>query len=446
MSVLKSSWIKVAGQPQKIYSDLDLFLGILEDVKEAPARDEIIFNKFYYMMNDYKRACVSGSSVLGKRIGKLEIANDIDIFIDDRDQNSEKIISNFFSKINVREFIWPAYKARVISMDETEAMFVDEARLLQTSSNEYDFGILNYNLTTYRIQLGKHITLNFILLRDNKQEPKAIADIKEGVNPRSTSSINNQGYPFPGRYIRDILSNSLQDEFPDLARYSSYLLEYIDRHFDFQELKYIYDFGSRSYRNIYDIGIDITDVLLDDLTGIESRSKTDTMLNQAIRSKDQLKRYSQEFQEEFGDPEVVTIASKIGQRFSDVQRLYDLDEHQATQGRYLVSTSEDFSNLTKRIKMYQRKGFEVKDPNNVMLDLHINLAAATLGTLLDPDIHRVQRQAIFDSSPSTRKRYLFLNRLKVLINENINDLGMEIVTDEIRAAKQTEITTMMDAL
>ncbi len=439
--------VRTATPQEEEFADLRLFLNILEDIKKDEADD------FYDMLADYSRSCISGSSVLGRRIRRPEIANDIDIFVDDRGNDSIKIIKDFFRETNIKKIWWPAYKSRMTPLSETEESFCREATFFKTNSSDYEFGVTDYNLNTYRIRLGKFITLNFILLR-NKEEVTATQFLRNASISESSEELQNRLacknaiQPFSNSIINQIFNLQLEDDFIDLNKGSSFVLEYIEKSFDFQELKYVYDFKNRSFRDIHELNFELCDQLLTQMTTIESTSDIREIMAQLVTRKTVSEGMHLDFVENYSNPDIVTVAGRqmLYHRFSDINHIYKLDSDLALSGAILEKTSRDFSTLNLRIRKYQDKGFGVADPESVLVNLHFILAAATLGTLLDPDIGNIERQAIFDSSDSVKKKYLFLNKLKVLIKDNIDNLGMEIVTPEVRKRDRDQIINIMDRL
>ncbi len=413
-------------------SDLSLFLDILQEIRPGVNKDY-----FYDMITDPTRACITGSSVLGKRVNKLEIANDIDIFIDNRYQDNTKVVKSFFTNETISNNIWPAYDKKVLTKED-KSNFISGARMLETSNSAYEFKIDAYSLKTFRINLGEFIHLNFIFLNDQKQI--VTKDNTESDSPKFLMT-KTTAYPFPNNFLNRLLDANVIQETEEAMKYSSFILEYIEQHFDFQELKYIYDFETKTYKSIYEIMARLNQRMLDMLTTIESSSSTDIIINQLNGAGTLMVKIQDEFKE-FNNPDIVTIASHEHreQRFGSVSQVYELDALQAMSGDNLERAATDFSALYKRIKQYQGKGFKIEDPENILVNLHTTLASAVLGILVDPDINSIERQAIFGSRPQVKKNYLFLNRLRVSVEENKEELGLDLVRHGNKTTKDEKET------
>ncbi len=411
MSLFKQLRAQIVDETNET-SDLDLFIGLMQDVRNGTGEK---YKAFFDVLMDSRRAGVTGSSVLGKRFNKTNIAQDIDIFVDDREDEFTGVLDSFFDKITIAGDIWPVYRDRTNSGDSSKEKdeFIDNAVLIKTSSTTYDFNIDEFKLNTFRVRLGPYLMLNFILLSD--------------TNPTPTYSEQSphDDYPFPERLVRNLVSKDfLQVE--ETGNYSTYVLSYIEKYFDFQELKTIYDFDSKSIVNVYDEAIKINNMLIEKLTTIESSKYTDRAIVLAGQHKRDLERLSDTFKEKFSNYEKVTIASSHGSRFDDINVIFRLYKEDVLHGSNFAKIANDFTALNTRIPLYQTKGFKVEDPGNVLLNLHTNIASVALSALVDPVISDIERQAIFSSDKDTKKKYLFMNRLKGLAEENEDRLGLEL--------------------
>ncbi len=396
------------------FSDIDLFIGLMRDLKELSSTTKS--EEFFDMLVDYRRCCVTGSSVLGKRFNLPEIAKDIDIFIDDREHDAVEILQNFFSPTNMKFHIWPAYQARTNAPNSEKDKFIGNALVVETSSESYGFKIDTYNLQTFKIKLGKHLCLNFIFLSNQPHNGKEL--------PILNSS--NAMYPFTENLLLGMEERGIIAD-KEYQLYSSYVLEYIEKHFDFQELKVIYDFNTKSLMDIFEASANLTELLIQKLTTVETTYFTDNVITGAGRSKKFLLSLSDEFKELYSDPEKITIAYNDQQRFSGIESIYNLDKEEALQGSNFINTAECFTALNKRIPHYQEKGFRIEDPGNVLLNLHSIICSVALSSLVDPVINNIERQAIFHSDSIVKKRYLFLNRLKGIVEENEDRLGLPLI-------------------
>ena len=206
-------------------------------------------------------------------------------------------------------------------------------------------------------------------------------------------------------------------------------MEYIEKSFDFQELKYIYDFETKSYLSIYEVANRLSKRLLDYLTTIESSRRIELIIKQLNGLIPGMALFQDEFKRNFSNPDVVTISHHDynPHRFSDIRQVHDLNPDRAMSGDNLEQAAANFSNLRRRVKQYKDKGFQVEDPGNVLVELHTILAASVLGVLVDPDITSIERQAIFGSSTRIKKNYQFLNRLRMLVEDDEDKLGLNLV-------------------
>ncbi len=415
----KFNFGRVSSTPEKERSsDLNLFLNILKDIRGHTGET---YSEFFNVLMDPRKACITGSAVLGKKINRDEIAKDIDIFVDDRDASFQKILRDFFSEVNVKNNFWPSYRDKVGISESDRNLFVAGAILQETSSEDYLFKIGAYSLRTFNVTLGKNILLNFILL-DN-------ANSKE-LSPVFSPDLINANYPFPDNLLHDLIARGKIKTKEEMQDHSSFVLEYIDSQFDMQELKSVWDFETETCLNVYEVTEKINDGLIERLTNVESTKFTDLILKRAVGAKILFKEKSIYFKENFSDPEKMTISSERGQRFQNVSMQVYSEMDELLMGGKFTSVAEDFASISKRIKKYQRKGFKIEDPASVITILHSNLLTVSLGSLLDPVINSMERQSIFNSDSIVKKKYLTINRLKILLEEKEQELGLELVKKE----------------
>ncbi len=438
MSVV--DWIKLKASSMSIetpvqqYSDLNLFIDLVEGLEQH--RNVTTVNEFLNMIKNKNRSSVTGSAVLAKRTGKLETAVDIDIFIDNRDGTANQILKTFFSKTIIENVIWPIYESKMVHLEDRRD-FVSDGMLIQTNSERYDFNIQGYSLDTYKIRLGNHMILNFILLK----HPKDMRPTEDEDN--YFFKMEGAVYPFTGQLLNQFIDKDRLYQLAPVAQYSTYIIEYISRHFDFQELKYTYDFDTKTFRNIYDTALEINERMIDKLTTIESDHLIDTSMQRALRSKKLLEIDLIDFNESYNDPNNVTVSGRNNQRFERYDIITDYaDVNEVMESHQLPRIAEDFAALTGRIKKYKKKGFVIKDPTRILLNLHGAMALAVIGVSLDPDFDTIERQAIFDSNSSSKKRYQFLNRLKNLFTNNKEELGIETEDDSDPAPDDVKQDTL----
>jgi len=408
--------------------DLDIFLDIINDLqKMLDTQDDTSeeFNKyripiqrFINLITSPSKSALTGSSILGKRLNISNLANDIDIFIDNRNDSAIKIIQSFFHSNLIRDIVWPLYESKILAVEDKER-FVSNANLLQTNSQTYAFTSDHHKLDTFQIQLGDLIRLNLILL-DNISN--------QGNTEEKLFTTPNNLYPFTGNVINNFLAEERSYELGDINLLSTYVLEYIEASFDFQELKYVYDFKLKEVKSIYSIAVGISTVLLDKIIEIETDyliTRTIKMTNECISK---LLQYSTDVLTFYSDPNNLTISSEFNQKYFNVQHSIYLDnEILMRPDGSMAKEMQHFSSLSQRIKKYQYRGFNIKDPGNVLINLHTNLAATVLATLIDPEIDIIERQAIFNSSSEDKKKYRFLNKLKTIVIDRKEELGMDLI-------------------
>ncbi len=180
----KFNFGRVSSTPEKERSsDLNLFLNLLKDIRGHTGET---YSEFFNVLMDPRKACITGSAVLGKKINRDEIAKDIDIFVDDRDASFQKILRDFFSEVNVKNNFWPSYRDKVGISESDRNLFVAGAILQETSSEDYLFKIGAYSLRTFNVTLGKNILLNIILLDNSKSKE---------LSPVFSPNLKNANYP-----------------------------------------------------------------------------------------------------------------------------------------------------------------------------------------------------------------------------------------------------------
>jgi hypothetical protein len=398
-----------------------MFIKIVAALKKS---DSEVSKDFANLITDNSRACVTGSSVLGMKLRKDVKAGDIDIFVDARGgRNNYTIIEKFYSKQNFEDNVRPILESltspRVVKKDFM--MGGGSHYLVRTSNEFYGFNQGMYNLETYQAYIGENIKLNFIFIDNSAALIKKI--LQDQDLPISIPLVGK--FPWNEKLIYNFLD--IQDiyKFGDVKHLSTFILEYIEERFDFEELKLIYDFDKEEVRNIFEVALDKNQVFLDLASSIETSDSLQhfiSFINSEVRS--DLIKSDKKMKNEFNNPDEIHISEKFFLRF-DI-RSYHLPG--ILTESFFESTPkacEALASIIKRAKKYTKKGFKIIDDKHVLVELHSHIMASSLNLLNDVDILRVERRSTLASDKLTKKRVLFLNRMKILLTENKNALGID---------------------
>jgi hypothetical protein len=172
------------------------------------------------------------------------------------------------------------------------------------------------------------------------------------------------------------------------------------------------------------VALEKSNALVDMVSSVESNDYIANFmnyLNSAIKDLTHLKKRARE---EFSNPAELHISEKFFSKFG--LKSYYIPEVLTESDINLGTPAyEALASIVVRIRKYTEKGFKIIDKDHVLVKLHSHILMNSLNLLNDPEILRIERRSSLASDKLTKKRVLFLNRMKILLTENKNALGID---------------------
>ncbi len=394
--------------------DLLLFMEFCESKAFAgPQKSQDRFLKFRELLHDLNRCNVSGSAVLYSRIGLDDVANDIDIFITDTRENKDTLIqffndkyfneifSDYFNKTNKS-------KSNLLSNTKYESINVN---------SDYAFIKQDCMLDTARFSQrndDQGFNLNFIYVKRLKDEQRRIANVTE----RLTSSLFDQIFITSEGDIYFPSINSFSDDMDDdemkilLDLYpKSIPTHMIHDSFDFQELKYVYNFQQQQIVSTFMVGKSLLEKFIHDIEVKISEEKIDidngksyiSDINKVIIT---LEAKNKVFIRLTEDSKVLTVSEKLlTQRAKNALNFFNPSslEGAALEG-FLEVSSPNVQRIIRdvytayhivysRVLKYEGNGFIINDPENMIADMQLFINNHTMFLLQNTSINNIALRA-----------------------------------------------------
>jgi len=363
----------------------------------APSASKITYNNFKELLHDLDRCSVSGSSILNYRLNIEKESEDVDIFLEDTKENKE-ILSAFFNDPHFKE-VFKGYHKRYLS-DIKECNREKGLYEKMGFNEDYCHLKLDYMMDTFRFSFS-HIrkfgfNLNFIFVKRLLHDERRLVGIQE----RMTASLYEEKLTDRHGKLRfqsiSSFSNGLNEDeklalTKDLPR--GIPLHIINDSFDFEELKYVYSFELQQPVSVYIAAkmqlqkyIKRVESLVDNKE-VNSKLSIDIIkdLNHIIAN---LERENENFLKATSDPKVISISDKFIPKSTRIlltnhtfditsgealEFIFgDMDSKHITQG--VKNANIAYHNIMGRVPKYEKKGFIVDDPRNVISQLQLFIA------------------------------------------------------------------------
>jgi len=395
---------------------------------------------FLDLITDLNRCAISGSELLFSQLNLDIEASDLDIFMIDTPEN-EKIIKEFFTENN------PVLK-HVFSNSLSSATKNTDKTILYAgpiSSFAYDVGAFvqgDFLLHTNRI-ISDYFELNIIFVKRTRD-----TFTSDDIVSWRIKAFDDMDHNVP--------SKEIDKQF--------LILRYIWTTFDFQELKYVYDFEMKEIVSVIKYTYNLELKYLDKLEDIyKYNSKT---LQSSLNAFNSFNRYKElvdktlkksylEFQDQYAPkPDKILTISANNQwsniyavkKYIDAGRLFyylkdnkeielnfsKLLEFGSTKNKSNILTIPVthqkgltlYYSLINRIGKYVERGFTIHDPGQFLIHMEILSAAYTYSILTNKDIDKINRYSFLNYRDRTIP-YLF----KLIIK--LRD-GFKSVIDNIK--------------
>jgi hypothetical protein len=427
---------------QDSYSSLNDFLKFISVIEEKVIEGGLGVNQpfwdFKTLLTNMNECCVSGSSVLGHRIGKDINSKDIDLFINDTEENRE-IIQNFFEydmyKLFFEYFVRNFLDTKI---KYTRPRGIYHRTMTSNDAEKYFFSKGDFVLDPWRFgfdfSLQNGFIINIIFVRLMTKEEKAITSIPDS---RSYSLYNQQaifsqeGPIKKGNFDFLCFSSPPNSELKEysLDKYPMAIpLHMIHANFDFMELKYVYSFDLMQPISIFAA----SKLLLQDYsnklkvlkTNFDSKydknyiDSVSSMINGMVSG---LAERNRRFVETYNDPDKLTISGhiltnsekRILNRINN--DIYNISSYEKTfDSRGIINLAykqtrinEIYLKLLYRVEKYTNKGFNIVDPKNILLNIKHFLTISNLVslTLEVKGVDNVIRQnSLFSGDRDTTKK------------------------------------------
>ena len=407
------------GTPQKSTTnlkDLLLFMEFCESKAFAgPQASQTRFLKFRELLHDLNQCNVSGSAVLYSRIGSDDAANDIDIFITDTQENKAVLIQ-FFNDKYFNGVFSDYFNNRLNSTSNLRS-----SNQYESISVNSDYVFIKHDcmLDTARFSQGNNngldFNLNFIYVKRLNGEQRRIANVSERLTYSLFEQISmtpgDEIYfpsvnPFSNDRIHDKEMKVLLDLYP-----KSIPTHMIHDSFDFQELKYVYNFQQQQIvstfmvgkslleKFIHDIEVKVAQEMINPRNGKEYISD----INKVIVK---LETKNKVFIRMTEDPKVLTVSEKLlTSRAKNALSFFNPSslEGAALEGFLEISSPNvqriirdvytAYHTIYTRVLKYEGNGFTINDPRNMIADMQLFINNHTMFLLQNTSINNIALKA-----------------------------------------------------
>lgn len=390
---------------------LDYFLYVMEEVKKVKLsidaqKDLENFEAILYAKN---LCAISGSSILFKRLNITDqFANDIDIFINGDEYlinvDVAKVIKCFFDNKELKkafEQVDTKFSYKQTQTPKPDLSFFSNTNsynfyLDNDISQEYGLDKEEVRLSTSKAYIGNDIILNFILIKNNYSEKRAEKE------PWFKTELRHQLY--------------------------------IQEQFDFEELKYIYDFTRAEIIDIYKFSErTLNDAINEYPKSCPLDKATNFFLNNQINA-------SARFLEKYGhtskdlhlsprlfDSHMLGLTFLLFGEETTAEEFYDFNHalgRLRLGDRELIRDIKRFLESYSRFEKYDLRGFNIIDTNMSLASVSVNLNVLAYKISNDKMIDRINRRSLFCNSNKSNgnkgRQIKFFNSLKNLWNKVIS--------------------------
>jgi len=396
------------------------FMKLLEEevyISDNMRGTTTIVHKVYNTIIDPNLCAVSGSSVLYHRLDKESKASDIDLFIDATDPKIIEVFKQFF---NIKDSI---FKKIIDSMD-----FPDRdgfSTSLQSDSaatyNSRSFTFQNNAVVPFKTHIHDSLILNIIFIHPipglvHRRPNWGHVDVEAVKKELKYFCENDLSYNYEIKNFK--------------------VLEYIWLNFDFQELKYFYNFQLKEAIPVIKQVIDHEKKEREKIQAlIDARNKDDLKpeyrynINRWDNYIDHLQKDNQRYKELFSDGEsdVLTISSRdawdnpykpvfINRMILHADKPnYGLETIVGDEDEFQIpiqhlETINLYFGLLGRIHKYSKNGFKIRDPHQFIMMTQVLLTAYNYKGLTNKDIVKINRDSFLNfRSPTAPHAFKFLN-------------------------------------
>jgi len=384
---------------------LDNFIQMMNDIRllEMPHQAKTILTDFYALLSKKRFSVTTGSSVLYKRIGKDEGVRDIDIFINCENyfkENREQYFREFHPLQIIKEFFGSSMlREKFCSLNPANNCKDNKSYLFSfypTSSEDYAFVTGNTILNTFKGHIGENVTLNFIFVS------------------KITSALERQNSN-PDPNLREIIRLS------DWPTSETFHISFMESNFDFEELKFIYDWQDDTIKSVYMVKKEIY------LVGEELRNihPAKEQMQVGPFTYKNLESLDEEFLSLYSiNHDTLTISlSRFPFRRLDYLSKYLKEDNSGSvlEDSSFMDTAKDLYHLAQsatRIHKYTQRGFKIVDQRPVIGSILNNINLIQQALYNDKIVEEMMRGSIFTAK--SKRGLLNIqkhNKLKKFYNE-----------------------------
>jgi hypothetical protein len=398
-----------------------------EDKKHSSSQEAI---SIYNIITDPELCVVSGSSVLYKRLGLPSKANDIDLFINATDIEIITLFSKFFKSSQ------PVFKEIINTLFSKDASFY-AGQMLSEGFDTYNmktFNFQNKTILSYRVSIANNMVLNLIFiypipgLKISSPEWFDAVQLKEDI---TELSINHLQHPYQTK--------------------SFLVMDYIWINFDFQELKFFYDFKTKEITSVIKFKYQqekmdndtiqaLVEALNQQTNAQEVLSKWDRYLNILATELDDFNKITSGFDQKLtlssnSDWNNPYIPPFINSNIFDNQKSYtqtqlmaylNIDPENITIPIKHLELLSLYFGLRNRISKYSQNGFQIADPRRFIMTMQLFMIVYNFEGLTNKDINKINRYSFlnFKQSKGALHLFKFISKMGKEMKELLIDMNL----------------------
>ncbi len=406
---------QLANPPEPI-SDFKTFLTWVNDIElyseTMLIKEDRVISFINTLLNPFVTS-VSGSALLAHRQDKKPFGKDIDIFIDCSVSDNIKVVEEF---------------ADFLGNEEMRPTFAN-------AENDYPFmkGIASLQTRKYEVKLEKEtFILNFIFLDYKDKESEKIKTLSH--NQLLCENLGRIQYSFRVGKLMDgegttfSSDGGAQDDL-NVTIYGGTVLPitFIVDNFDFEELKFIWDFKAKEAITTFMMSQRLITTILLSIESDTNVNPYKVTLSLAKLSKELQRGIDAnvnsdlEFISNFGEDDTLTLSEGITQ---DLGTKYNSgNSMEFFKNGVAILPLADTSAMTRALTMIRRMtkytdyGYKIKDPRGITVSLLFGMSASLLTVLEDKTFNKAMRSSVIgQDNKNIPKQYQFVSALKRLVS------------------------------
>ncbi len=410
--------------------------------------DANIFAEFKKLIHDMNRCALTGSSVLNARLNKESDSQDIDFFIEHNVENI-KTVSRFFESSHFKK-AFRNFSENYLDAKKDRNINFKEGNFKKTSFEEaYSLVKLDATLETYRFNFSSindyKFDLNMIFVKRLTIEEGSILGFQEQVTTSlyhskfmdTDNKLTFAPFIFPSKF------NEKSEDTMELYKiYPVGLpIHIINDTFDFEELKYVYNFDLQQPITTFMAGKLLLSKFKEQslqfhLDGIISKNILDKIENRIDYVINDLEIRNKLFIESTNDPRNLTVSKCIIPRSSWDKIKYDVDNYLrgdpinnsfSSGSRQNLKVANHcyatYHNIMARVPKYEERGFNICDPDNLIAILQSYINLHTTYMMQQPNMNAIAQRSILMSGARKDTKLLKLLRESYKVFSSLSEVA-----------------------